>query len=941
MSAIYQNGSYAITYTDTGTNITAHVAVTRPTLRTVSNAGGSTPAGMWARFWVNQDGIMGHVPLNWGYDETYAPSGTYKPPGFTIASLFPSTHTFDITGLPYSSTLKFGVDGIQYWITNETDSGTYSGSDYIAYQTYNFSDIYYWREATAFTTPAPATTGGTTTPTQTLQPGDDIYPSINRVVFAQEDGPRTFFVSTIKDNTKPPAFVDERDRKVYPLTTPATPTITSAVVTQLSTNIIDSLTNASSTSSLATRTTLPAFTVHGHGTSLNSDGFANDGNVGGYWARVNTDSSSSTADGFWRDVVSTDAGAVADGADYYIDLSEARYLLVDVFPYEGNGDGCVSFVMSSTKTGATMPSETVIPINIGNTGTVNQCKIELGDVATAYKNKVKSWGFRFSSKQCTVSFHNLRMQKGLSGNMTIKAVDYRVLGSIVEEDGTTGYWIPSIESAGTEVKAGDSGAQVTFNLSGQTDATVTKAKIYVYVEGVTNQYHYVCDVTRTHAGSADSVTIPPSGTTLDDIVGNPTLTEGRCAIPQGATCVGFHHRRLVLYKKGTLYFSGDGDYTYFSTMTPTEALDNGYILTDSDPFTIPIGKYGPVYGIAPLGLATGAQYILGTLVMTGGGWDILVQGDTVNDISIADKRPGGLCTYYGWTRNKDRQIVKIDTEGDVRLYGQDLDAPALTADIWNQTRILGNKSEWWLGYEAQLQHYVLGCETGATAATATLTINSGVVTGVLLTYGGFGYTSTPTVVVTSLDGGFGCVLSATVTNGVVSDLTIVNGGNGYTTAPVVSFSGGLGTRKVYTYDLIAPGWDERDNIDPCYCQASTGVLDGSYLAVGQSAGDVKRVYDPSPFATKPTATYRTKDYGVGNMLCVPGEVKCHFTGTLTANVISKTAGVETVGPTVTLTSGQRRFLTTQKPGETVGLQLNLGADCTLKSGRFTVVPRRK
>jgi hypothetical protein len=454
-------------------------------------------------------------------------------------------------------------------------------------------------------------------------------------------------------------------------------------------------------------------------------------------------------------------------------------------------------------------------------------------------------------------------------------------------------------------------------------------------------YHYVATVDRT-AGATASISIPPSGTTLDDIVGNPALQEGRCAIPQGATCCGFHHRRLVLYKKGTLYFSGEGDYTYYSRMTPLEAVDNAYILSDSDPFNIPVGKYGPVYGIAPLGLATGAQYILGTLVMTGGGWDLLVTGDTVNDISIADKRPGGVCSYYAWTRNKDRQVVKVDIEGDVRLYGQELDSPALSEPIRDVLRRIPTKSEWWLGFDATHSQYVLGCEVNATPATATCTLTSNVVTGAVITNGGSGYISAPSVVVTSMDDGLGATMTATVTNGSVTGLAITDGGNGYLNPPSVSFSGGQASRRVFSYDLLNGGWDElTTGLSLSLCQAVSGLDEGSYLAVGQQSGVATRVYDPSPTATKPAATYTTKDLGDGFMCVVPGEIKCHFTGTITANVLSKNNGVTTTGPTVTLTNASERYVTTQKPGDTVGLQLNIASGAVLKSGRFSVYPRRK
>lgn len=51
---VIQHGTYAITYTDTGTNITAHVAVTQPALRP-----DKTNPKHWVSFLLNKTGAWG------------------------------------------------------------------------------------------------------------------------------------------------------------------------------------------------------------------------------------------------------------------------------------------------------------------------------------------------------------------------------------------------------------------------------------------------------------------------------------------------------------------------------------------------------------------------------------------------------------------------------------------------------------------------------------------------------------------------------------------------------------------------------------------------------------------------------------------------------------------------------------------------------------------
>ncbi|HVP12240.1 MAG TPA: hypothetical protein VMV94_13765 [Phycisphaerae bacterium] len=79
----------------------------------------------------------------------------------------------------------------------------------------------------------------------------------------------------------------------------------------------------------------------------------------------------------------------------------------------------------------------------------------------------------------------------------------------------------------------------------------------------------------------------------------------------------------------------------------------------------------------------------------------------------------------------------------------------------------------------------------STQGTATATITN-IVNSLLLTNPGVGYTSAPTVRFTG-GGGTGAAATAAITSGVVTGLVLTSGGEGYTSAPTVTFIGGGAT----------------------------------------------------------------------------------------------------------------------------------------------------
>lgn len=81
-----------------------------------------------------------------------------------------------------------------------------------------------------------------------------------------------------------------------------------------------------------------------------------------------------------------------------------------------------------------------------------------------------------------------------------------------------------------------------------------------------------------------------------------------------------------------------------------------------------------------------------------------------------------------------------------------------------------------------------------------VTIQSGQVQTIIITNGGTGYTSAPTVSFSG-GGGTGAAATANITAGVVTSITITNRGSNYTSLPTVSFSGGGGSGAAATADL--------------------------------------------------------------------------------------------------------------------------------------------
>lgn len=164
------------------------------------------------------------------------------------------------------------------------------------------------------------------------------------------------------------------------------------------------------------------------------------------------------------------------------------------------------------------------------------------------------------------------------------------------------------------------------------------------------------------------------------------------------------------------------------------------------------------------------------------------------------------------------------TPGTYQYIGLQSDLTAIQSGSGNSTE-LGNMAATHFAQGSAVGFYVLelGAETGVDQGIGLLQTwisnNPGIfyaylvpaawdyskdeVGSVIVTNGGSGYTSAPTVTFSAPTSGTTATGTAVIQNGKVVAVTITNPGSGYTAAPTVSFSGGGGTGAVATANLAS------------------------------------------------------------------------------------------------------------------------------------------
>ena len=172
------------------------------------------------------------------------------------------------------------------------------------------------------------------------------------------------------------------------------------------------------------------------------------------------------------------------------------------------------------------------------------------------------------------------------------------------------------------------------------------------------------------------------------------------------------------------------------------------------------------------------------------------------------------------------------------------------------------------GYIVDLRLFSSG-----TVANASATINTGYINGIFLDNDGSGYTSTPTVAITTAPSGgvnATAVAITTTRNRVTSikEILLTNAGAGYTIAPTITISGGGGTGAAVTcgintsssgvISIVVTGGGAGYSTAPLVTVAGPGSGTTAIgRAVVSAAGTISNVYVINPgdgYTTTPTVT---------------------------------------------------------------------------------------
>ena len=143
------------------------------------------------------------------------------------------------------------------------------------------------------------------------------------------------------------------------------------------------------------------------------------------------------------------------------------------------------------------------------------------------------------------------------------------------------------------------------------------------------------------------------------------------------------------------------------------------------------------------------------------------------------------------------------------------------------------------------QVVAINVTAGGTGYGALIRDTSTAVTGILITNGGSGFTSTPTITITG-GGGTGAVAKAWIALGRVNGITITSGGSGYTTVPTVAITGGGGTGATGTAVIAY--------------NKTIGIRKFVDSLAGLTAAGVNNLGQYIPAAIPDTTTYANTDY---------------------------------------------------------------------------------
>ena len=423
-------------------------------------------------------------------------------------------------------------------------------------------------------------------------------------------------------------------------------------------------------------------------------------------------------------------------------------------------------ITTQSLTGLNVIGTNAVSVNAASFNTAGGVKGNIIFSGTQNYNTIVGLNLAATKRAATIG------DAGAAGNITLNGAIDMVAGATLNfaHDGALNINANITNGVFTEVPSTTSGVTPIVNIGGNANVTITSNAAISFISPV----NLNSNLTLTTGGSA-AVTF---NNTLDGPLG------------------------LTVNTTGALLFNGTVGATStvgaISTTTNSTTTNNPASLTFNS--TLNVGSVNAtIQGDVNM---TNDQVYLGsglTLVTLSSASNIRLGKITANESNAANVSISNAGNLF---INDDISVGGSFTQGPL-LNGITLVNGGTGYTTYPNVEFKGGGSS---GTGAVAQSF-LGISSilqfPALAATATATLTGGVVTAIVITNPGSGYTSVPTVTLSAPPlGGTQATAIATLTGGTITSISITNAGSGYTVAPTVSIGIVTGTGTGYSVGNI-------------------------------------------------------------------------------------------------------------------------------------------